>query len=134
MWNNGFQNMNAYGNMQPFGYAANNYSLPQTNTNKLYVSGIEDVRQRQMPNGSDFIFLDNDKPILYQKIVDSTGQFEIKTFSIAPYLPQDEPKPSQSIDLSSYAKTSDLEPIKAELQAIKDKLSGGINGNGKEKL
>ena len=40
---------------------------PQMNTNKIYVTGIEDARARQLPPNSDFIFLDNDKPLLYRK-------------------------------------------------------------------
>lgn len=106
----------------------------QINTNKIYVSGIDEVRQRQLPNGSDMLFLDNDKPIIYQKIVDGKGQFEVKAFTITPYSAVETTKDSQSVDLSDYAKTSDLEPIKAELQAIKEKLGGKTNGSGKEIL
>lgn len=134
MFGNGFNG--GYGNnpYSPYGYATPNYGYnaqpqqqmqpSQINTNKIYVSGIDEVRQRQLPNGSDVIFLDNDKPLLYQKIVDGKGQFEVKAFTITPYLPQEAAKDTQSIDLSAYAKTSDLEPIKAELEAIKDKLNG----------
>lgn len=141
MFGNGFNNGGnsfQFGNgcsnpYSPYGYG---YQQPQQmqnaqiNTNKIYVSGIEEVRQRQLPNGSDMLFLDNDKPLLYQKIVDGKGQFEVKAFTITPYLPQEPTKETHAVDLSSYAKTSDLEPIKAELQAIKEKL----NGNEKETL
>lgn len=141
MYGNSFQNGNGWGNpYNPYGYATPNYgynvqSQPQVqqnptqiNTNKIYVSGIDEVRQRQLPNGSDMLFLDNDKPLLYQKIVDGKGQFEVKAFQITPYSPQEATKDSQSINLSDYVKTSDLEPIKAELQAIKDKLGSKANG------
>lgn len=134
MYGNSFQNGNGWGNpYSPYGYGYNAQPQPQVqnaqiNTNKIYVSGIDEVRQRQLPNGSDMLFLDNDKPIIYQKIVDGKGQFEVKAFTITPYSPQETTKDTQSIDLSSYAKTSDLEPIKAELQAIKDKLGSKANG------
>ena len=116
---------------QPYGFNTVPYQSQQqrtgqnnqTNTNKIYVSGIEDVRARMLPAGSDFIFLDNDKPILYQKIVSPSGQFEVKTFTISPYEPQEATKTENSIDLSSYVKTTDLEPIKAELNELKNKLS-----------
>jgi hypothetical protein len=128
-----FGNYNQFGNYsmptgtQPYGYPMNGYNMPQqpqmqTNTNKIYVSGIEDVRQRQLPNGSDVIFLDNDKPILYQKIVDSKGQFDVKAFSITPYAPQESVKNEQPMDLSAYAKQADIEAIKSEIKAIKDRL------------
>ena len=129
---NGFGNSYPTGT-QPYGYpyTMQQAQVPQaqTNTNKIYVSGIEDVRQRNLPFNSDIIFLDNDKPILYQKIVDSKGQFEVKAFTIVPYSAQDSEKTSQSMDLSMYAKTTDLEQIRAELKAIKDKIGDGkVNG------
>ena len=50
---------------------------PQMNTNKIYVTGIEDARNRTLAPNSDYIFLDNDKPLLYRKTVDATGKMEI---------------------------------------------------------
>ena len=135
MYSNPFQYGNSYPTAtQPYGYSMpQNFAMPQqqaqptqTTTNKIYVSGIEDVRQRNLPFNSDVIFLDNDKPILYQKIVDGKGQFEVKAFSITPYIAQEIDKTSQPINLSGYAKTSDLEPIKAELEIIKEKLFGKV--------
>ena len=97
--------------------------VQQMNTNKIYVSGIEEVRQKSLPSGSDYIFLDNDKPILYQKIVSPSGQFEVKTFSISQYEPQETTKHGDTVDLSSYAKTSDLEPLMTELKALKKQVA-----------
>ena len=92
------------------------------NTNKVYTTGMEDVRSKYLPPNSDYIFLDNDKPILYQKVVDGKGQFEVKAFSITPYSPQETAKSEPLIDLSGYAKQSDLEAIRADLEAIKNKM------------
>ena len=146
-------NYNGYGNTmptgtQPYGYPMNNFNMqgqgqpqpqqqvPQINTNKLYVNGIDDVRNRYLPPNSNYIFLDNDKPLLYQKIVDGTGQFEVKAFTITPYNTQETTKQEPSIDLSSYAKISDIEEIKNEIQAIKDKLTSkqGANSNGTSQI
>lgn len=121
---NSFQFGNGSNPYSPYGYGYQQPQPSQINTNKIYVSGIEEVRQRQLPNGSDMLFLDNDKPLLYQKIVDGKGQFEVKAFTITPYSPQETAKDTSTVDLSGYAKTSDLEPIKAELEAIKEKLNG----------
>ena len=117
---------------QPYGYPLNPYQMPQqqpqpqqsqqnmpANTNKIFVANIDDVKNRALPFNSDFIFLDNDKPLLYQKTVNSTGQFEIKTFSITPV---ENANASEQIDLSSYAKTSELEAIKSEIEALKSKI------------
>ena len=145
-------NFNNFGNgytmptaTQPYGYPMNNFApqtqmqQPQqtqvsTNTNKVYVNGIEDVRNRPLPPNSDFIFLDNDKPILYQKIVNGNGQFEVKAFNISPYEPQESQKQESPMYLSGYVKLTDLEPIKNEIKAIKEKLVTKkvevINGTG----
>ena len=130
MFRNNYVDFNGYSTptgTQPYGYPMQNYGMPQQsqiNTNKIYVSGIEEVRQKNLPFNSDVVFLDNDKPILYQKIVDGKGQFEVKAFTITPYNAVENEKEQQSINLSGYAKTTDLEPIKAELNAIKEKLFG----------
>lgn len=111
---------------QPFGYGTNNnYGMPTqqqsqpTNTNKIYVSGLDEVKTRILQPNSDFIFLDNDKPILYQKIVSPNGQFEVKAFEIKPYKAEEQKKDENS----EYVKQSDLEPLKTEIQELKDKLS-----------
>ena len=151
MFNNPYSAYGMYGNSiptatQPYGYPINNYSMPtqaqnaptqnQTNTNKIFVNGIDDVRNRMLPTGSDFIFLDNDKPILYQKVVDGKGQFEVKAFTITPYNPQAQETTEQKIDLSQYAKIDELKSLQNEIKEIKERLfakqSGGTNGNGQQ--
>lgn len=94
-----------------------------TNTNKIFVAGIDDVKSRNIPVNSDFIFLDNDKPLLYQKSVDSKGQFEVKTFEIKEILPQDKPKEESSVNLSNYVTLSEFEAIKGQINELKDKLN-----------
>lgn len=107
---------------QPYGYPINNFNtntqVPYTN--KIYVNGIEDVRNKSLPFGSDYIFLDNDKPILYQKIVSNNGQFDVKQFKIVPLETQPQ---SNSVDLSEYVKLSDLDPIISKLKNIEDRLN-----------
>lgn len=93
-----------------------------TNTNKIYVSGIDDVKSRFLSPNSDVLFIDNDKPILYQKVVDSKGQFEIKIFDITLHNEQQEEKKSDTIDLSGYVLKTDLEPLQSEIKALNDKI------------
>lgn len=94
-----------------------------TNTNKIYVSGIDDVKGRFLSPNSDVLFIDNDKPLLYQKVVDSKGQFEIKVFDICPHIEQKEEVKDNSIDLSAYVLKSDLEPLQAEIKGLNDKIT-----------
>lgn len=94
-----------------------------TNTNKIYVSGIDDVKGKVLAPNSDILFIDNDKPLLYQKTVDSKGQFEIKVFDICPHIEQEMAKPEDAINLSNYVLKSDLEPLQAEIKALNAKIS-----------
>lgn len=158
MFTNNYGNYGAYGNSmptgtQPYGYPISPYmniaqqnqmqqqsqQMPITNTNKIYVNGIDDVRNRLLPPNSDFIFLDNDKVTLYQKVVDANGNFDVKSFKTVQNNAEEENKQNCSIDLSGYVKTTDLDPIKNEIKALKEKLAikkaevsngSGINGNG----
>jgi hypothetical protein len=117
--------------MQPYGYTTPTYPMQntpvvpaQTNTNKIFVNGIEDVRNCRLPANSDYIFLDNDKAIIYQKLVDSKGQFEVKAFTITPYTTQPEAPVTKSTD---YALKTDLQDLRERLQKLETNLQGAQN-------
>lgn len=148
MYNTQFGGQFGYNSMptatQPYGYSMNNMpnyiqpaqQQPTTSTNKIFVSGIEDVKGRYLPANSDMMFLDNDKPILYVKTVDNKGQFEVKSYSITEIQPDTATKRDDAIDLSAYATTSDLEALKEDIKSLKaqvtkyNRLGELINGNG----
>ena len=140
MWNNNYNgyvtysspysgfngNQGTYTGQAPFVPQNGNYA-PQTptqpqaqqmNTNKIYVTGIDDARARQLPPNSDFIFLDNDKPLLYRKTVDGTGKMEIKTFKIAEYT-EAETAPAPAVDLSQFVSVEEFKGVQAEMGRIK---------------
>lgn len=93
-----------------------------TNTNEIFVNGIEDVRNRPLPTNSNYIFLDNDKALLYEKIVDSRGQFEVKTYEIKEITGQESPKQAETINSSDFVVKGDLDPLKAEIKGLKEQL------------
>lgn len=95
---------------------------PTMNTNKLYANGIEDVRFRQLPTNSDYIFLDNDKPLLYRKTTDATGKTDIQVFTIAPYQDTKPAEPVQ-VDFSQYVLRSDFELLRAELAELRETVA-----------
>ena len=115
--------------MQQMPQMQQNQQIPsQTNTNKIFVSGMDDVRNRFIPPNSDFIFLDNDKPIIYQKVVDGKGQFEVKAFAITPYSAQET---APSTDMSNYVTVGEFNALKDEIKSLQEKLvarQGGNNG------
>ena len=104
--------------MQP----QNQQASSATNTNKIFVSSIEDVKSKPLSANSDFIFLDNDRPILYQKTVDGKGQFEVKAFDIVPHNDTEQQKDSGSIDLSAYVLKSDFEALESKIKGIEEQL------------
>lgn len=96
---------------------------PLTNTNEIFVNGIDDVRNRPLPTNSNYIFLDNDKALLYEKIVDSRGQFEVKTYEIREITGQEAKKDTGSINSSEFVKIGDLDPLIAEIEGIKKQIN-----------
>lgn len=132
-----------YTGQAPFAPQNGNYT-PQTatqqqpaqmNTNKIYVTGIEDARARQLPPNSDFIFLDNDKPLLYRKTVDATGKMEIKAFKISEYTETEAPAPA--VDMSQFVSVEEFKGVQAEMGRIKKTIDGllkkekkGVDDNG----
>ena len=104
----------------------------QTNTNKIFVSGLDDVKQKQLTPNSNYIFLDNDNPILYEKIVDGTGQFEIKEYDIKPRFRQQDTKGQKISNLSREELSKELEPLKAEIKGIQREL-GKLMANNEVK-
>jgi hypothetical protein len=111
------------------GYSAPMYQQPQqnipqqqpVNTNKIYATGIEDVRCRQLPANSDYIFLDNDKPLVYRKTTDATGKMDIQVFKITPYQ-EEEAQPTPSIDMSQYVLRKDFDSLKTEIDKLRDSV------------
>lgn len=117
------------GNYYP-GYTSPVYQQPtpqsvQTNTNKIYATSIEDVRARQLPVNSDFIFLDNDKPLIYRKTTDATGKMDVQVFKIVPY--QEEEKTQPVVDLSGYVSIKDFERLEQQFIEFKQSFEAPKN-------
>ena len=97
----------------------------QMNTNKIYVTGIDDARARQLPPNSDFIFLDNDKPLLYRKTVDATGKMEIKAFKISEYTETEAaPASAPAVDMSQFVSVEEFKTVLTEMGRIKRTIDG----------
>lgn len=99
-----------YNPYNPYGYQ---YGL--TNTNKIYVNDIDEVKSKQLPPNSDYIFLDNDKPLIYRKTVDGTGKMEVQAFKIVQYEEEKPKTPAQP----QYVSKEEFEAFKREIEALK---------------
>ena len=132
MWNgnNNFGGYPSYqsGNYYP-GYTSPVYQQPapqsvqqpSVNTNKIYVTSIDDVRSRQLPANSDFIFLDNDKPLIYRKTTDATGKMDIQVFRITPY--QEEEKVQPVIDTSNFVSIDAFRKLEEQFEELKQSIA-----------
>lgn len=113
-------------------YAPQTQSAQQMNTNKIYVTGIEDAKTRQLPANSDYIFLDNDKPLLYRKTVDATGKMEIKTFKISEYTETESAPATQALDMSQFVSVDEFKGMQNEMKRIKKTIDGLLKRETKE--
>lgn len=144
-----FNHCSPYNN-NPYNNNYNNYmygqqsgtSIPQqnqqnqqvTNTNKIFVNGLEDVRNIRLTPGSDFMFLDNDKPLLYQKVVDNKGQFEVKTFDIIPHVEKEENNTQNTEKYVSIEQFNLLLDEVNELKDLRDLLKGDKHESTKKPI
>ena len=115
-----------FGMPGPPGYQDNfrQFNRPQpnaVNTNKVYVNGIQDVYNKYLPAVSDFIYVDNNDSVLYQKIVDVSGKAQVKMFDI---VPRENDKPTE------YVSRQELETLKSEIAELKQYLPKVTNSGG----
>ena len=57
----------------------------QPRTNKIFVTSLEDALNRPADPNSEVIYLDQDKPFLYQVMNDMQGRKTYKTFELTEY-------------------------------------------------
>lgn len=103
----------------------------QMNTNKIYVTGIEAARTMQFPPNSDYILLDNDKPLLYRKTVDATGKMEIKAFKISEYT-ETEAAPAPAVDMTQFVSVEQFKDVQTEMNRIKKTIDTLLKRDKKE--
>lgn len=125
---------NPYNPIQPYSYGVNPYtqanqsSQPQMTTNKIIVSGLDEVRMRMQPTNSEMIYLDNEKSLLYQKTVDNTGHFEVKVFDISEHkAPEIPPKTEVKAEPTNYVTQEAFDSLQKEFRALKDKVAKGAS-------
>lgn len=109
---------------QPYGYPMQpqmqqppqQQPAQQNNTNIVYVNGIDDVRSRQLPANSNFVFLDNDNPIIYRKTVDGQGRMAVEVFDIVPHKETPTVQPD-------YALKSDIKTLQEEVAKLRAEVN-----------
>ena len=118
-----FNSMYGAPQMTPYqnDYSMNNARMSKIATNKLYVSSIQEVYGRYVPAGGDFIFVDANEPVIYQKIVDLQGKPEIKIFDIVP-------RKENKVD---FVSRDEFEAIHKDIEELKEYLPKISSPGGK---
>lgn len=113
----GSMDPNTYNPQQP----QQMWSFPQNQqfTNKIFVSGIEEVKQKQQAFNSSMLYLDNYKPIVYEKTVDGTGQYNVKMYNIT------ECK-EETLCAPEYALKSELKSLQEKISMLEGKLNESV--------
>jgi hypothetical protein len=95
------------------------------NTNIIYVNGLEDVKNRQQPANSVYLYRDNDKQIVYERTVDAKGQFEVKAYSLTVIdtkQAQNNESEKQTINPSDYVLKTDFEALQGQIKGLETKM------------
>lgn len=111
---------------QPQMPAQMNYAIPQVQqtqpqppkTNKSFVTSLEAAKSMPADYNSYMIYLDQDKPLLYEIYTDAQGIKTATIYKISPYAAA-EPQKDMS---SSYATKEELEGVQGQIRAITERL------------
>ena len=119
MFNNNYPYQNPY-----HGYM-NHFQQPiqQIKTNKVWVISLEDAMARSVDPNSEYIYLHQDKPLLIEVKTDMQGKKTARVMELKDYIEQ--PKPENTIP-NDFPTREEFDGLKAEIQAIKGKLSKDI--------
>lgn len=82
----------------------------QSQTNIIFVNGLEDVKSRLQPCRSQMLYSDNDKNLVYLKAVDDTGHFTVKVFDLVEHKEEQAPE-------VNYLTRAEFEEFKKSLTA-----------------
>ena len=102
------------------------------NTNKIYANSAEDAEKMLFPYNSDYLILDNKRPILYRRTTDATGKPNVEEYDISlrrqeAVAPVPAPTP---IDTTMFAKSEEVAPLRAEIDSLRkevEQLRGKLN-------
>lgn len=92
---------NYYNDFGSGNFNNNTLNFQQRKTNKIFVNGIDEVRNIMSQPNSDVIYLDTNLPKLYCKTVDSMGRSVIDVYNIV--------KDGESVDKTVEERLTKLE-------------------------
>ena len=115
----GYQNYNNYSGMQP-PYMAMQPQQPQQpmiKPNTLQYASEDEIRAYILPQNSQVLAMDRDKPLFYIKSTDEFGRSTMNVYKFEKITPQTQAQP-QLPDMSAYATQEDFKPIIERLERL----------------
>lgn len=118
----------------PYGYMNNNYQSPyqqtqitQLKTNKIWVTSLEDALSKSVEPNSEYIYLHQDKPLLIEVKTDMQGKKTTRVLELKDYVEKpNEPSKPKKTPSKEFVSKEELDDLKAEIQALKDKIESII--------
>lgn len=104
----------------------NNYQpqvQPQLKTNKVWVTSLEDAMARSVEPNSEYIYLHQDKPLLIEVRTDGQGRKTTRVMELKDYVEQIKTETTMP---NNFPTREEFEGLKAEIQALKNKLEKDI--------
>ena len=122
----GFSPVPQYGGYQPqmqvpqMNYAPQAQPQPPQppKTNKSFVTSLEAAKSLPADYNSYMIYLDQDKPLLYEIYTDTQGIKTATIYKISPQTASDE----QNGMSSSYATKEELEGVQGQIRALTERI------------
>ena len=87
-------------------------------TNKVFVMNKEAAGNAMAEFHSDYVYFDQDEPLLYNVVTDMQGKKTITTYRIEPYEPVNEPT-TPAIDTSMFVTQEQFKALQDQLDALK---------------
>lgn len=87
-------------------------------TNKVFVMNKEAAGNAMAEFHSDYVYFDQDEPLLYNVVTDMQGKKTITTYRIEPYEPVNEPT-TPAIDTSMFVTQEQFKALQEQLDALK---------------
>lgn len=120
-------NYNPYQSMYQ-GYYANyqptqSVQASQPKTNKIWVTSLEDAMSKPVEPNSEYIYLHQDKPLLIEVRTDNQGRKSTRVLELKAYVEETKP---ETIMPNNFPTREEFEGLKAEIQALKERLPKDI--------
>lgn len=108
-----------YGNYQP----TQSVQASQPKTNKIWVTSLEDAMSKPVEPNSEYIYLHQDKPLLIEVRTDNQGRKSTRVLELKAYVEETKP---ETIMPNNFPTREEFEGLKAEIQALKERLPKDI--------